>query len=765
MQLKVKRLLRGGEYLTFFQTVDVSREERRRIRESTGHNTVDLTAYGLGTYPLDDIQLRVKTRSVEEAERVAEGIRQSIKQALTDLPVPKPNVIWQRTSAVFARRKAFAFGLTCAMAIVLAVFLTGGNSTEHKGTGEKPSAGQTPAASAEEVSGIGEESAISEAAPATEGQIIAGRQGEERNLVAVYSDMERRAAGAGAGYGAPMRPDFAMTVIPQTLVRYSDWDLAGSEPPGQGEHQHFKLVFTSLGGFEGPVTLGVANPSPLLDLHFYPPQIERLPGSSTLLVSFPPESVPQLCSDITIVASARTSEGDLITHERRLALAIRQRSTYRGPTWHVAPHGSDQSGDGGWGSPFRTIQRAVDAARSGDTVLVERGVYRENINLYDKDRVVITSRFIFDQNEATTRSTIIEGKDEGWVVTIGRSKGVVLSGFTVNNGRGDNGSPGGGIYSFNSGLSIVDNIVTGNQNRSGHGAGIFCYESEPIILRNHITENSNHDGHGAGIYCYRSDPDIEHNLLSGNSACGGGAAIHLVESNSARIERNTIHGQSGSAVVVLYSSSVGGDFRVANNTVSNNQADGIRYFGGPWYFEGNIVANNEGFGIFTLQGTGHFSYNDVWGNGRDGDSLDYYGLEENPTGIDGNISANPHFGNPPHGNFHLCLGSPCIDAGDPGASVPFNGGHRADMGAFEYTYPDAVSGDVNRDGQIDYGDISHLVKLLSGMVPPPDPREIADVNCDQEIDRRDLGHLYRYLYYYGEAPCTDFRPKDRLTER
>jgi hypothetical protein len=764
MRLRVKRLLRGGAYLISIGSVELTRRESRRIRRF-GIPNVDLSSEGLGVHRLDAINLAVRCRTAEEAERTINQVRQKVKRELMGLSARKSDFVREKASAFFARRKAFAFGLTCAIAIVVAVFLSGGNSTEHKGTGDESSTGQATAASVEEVSSIGEKSAFSEAAPAVKGRIFASHQGKERDYLAARADMERRATGTGAGYDAPMRPDFAMTIIPQTLVRYSEWDHTGPEPPGQPDHQHFKLILTSLGGFEGPVTLGVASSSSLLDLRFYPAKIERLPGSSTLLVSFPPESVPQLCPDITIVARGRTSEGDLITHERRLTLAIRQRSTYQGPTWHVSPSGSDQAGDGGWGSPFRTIQRAVDSAGSGDTLLVERGLYRENISLHDKDGVVITSRFMFDQDEATVRSTIIQGKDEGWVVTIGRSENVTLCGFTVKNGRGDNGSLGGGIYSFNSSLSILDNIVTGNQNHSGYGAGIFCYESKPTIRGNLITENSNLEGHGGGIYCHRSDPNIEHNVLSGNSASGGGTAIHLVEPNSAKIERNTIHGHSGSAVVVLYSSSVGGDFRVANNTVSDNQADGIRYFGGPWYFEGNIVTNNEGFGIFTLQGVGHFSYNDVWGNARDGDSLDYYGLEEDPTGIDGNISADPYFGNPPHGNFHLCLGSPCIDAGDPSASVPFNGGHRADMGTFEYTHPDAVSGDVNRDGYIDYGDISHLVKLLSGMVPPPDPGEIADVNCDEEIDRRDLGHLYRYLYYYGEAPCTDFKPKDRLTER
>jgi hypothetical protein len=396
---------------------------------------------------------------------------------------------------------------------------------------------------------------------------------------------------------------------------------------------------------------------------------------------------------------------------------------------------------------------------------VERGLYKENIGLYDKDGLAVASHFIFDQDVSTVGSTIIEGRDEGWVVTIGRSENVTLCGFTVQNGRGRNGSNGGGIYSFNSTPTIFNNVVTGNQNHSGHGAGIFCYESEPTILWNYITNNSNYDGHGAGIYCYRSDPAIEHNVISRNYSSGGGSAIHLLEPNSAKIAHNTIHHDSGSAAVVLYSSGVVGDFQVVSNTVSHNQGDAIRFFGGRWHFENNIVTRNEGYGFFTLQGVADFSYNDVWGNGRHGDSLDYFGLEENPTGSYGNISVDPLFGNPPHGNFHLCLNSPCIDEGDPNILVPFDGGQCIDMGVFEYTHPDAVSGDMNRDGFIDYGDIHYLVKFLSGAVSSPDPLEIADVNCDDETDLRDLGHLYRFLYYYGQEPCTDLKPKDRLTEK
>jgi len=764
MRLRVKRLLKNGEYLVSLETVSFGWAERWRIRKFRAPK-VDLSADGLGIHSLSDMGLCIKGRSAEEAERMTDRVTQNIRDTLTELSARKKSFIRDRALEVYARRKKLVLGLACAIAIVVAVLFTGGNSTEHAGIQDELSTGQTPSAPATDVPTAAGEEVIYEAPPAVASGVMANYQDECRDDFTRHTGARSRSAGRGSGSTGSAEPDFTITAIPEALARYTQWGSSASAPLGQGDGRHFKLILTSLGGFEGPVTLGVLSSSPLLDLRLYPAQIDKLPGSSTLLISFPPESVPQMCPDITIVARGRTSDGTLITHEKKLVLAIRQKSSYLGSTWHVSPYGSDQSGDGGWGSPFRTIQRAIDSATSGDTVLVERGLYKENISLYGKDGLVVASHFMCDPDESTVRSTIIQGKDDGWVVTIGRSENVTLCGFTVQNGRGRNGPHGGGIYSFNSSPTIFNNVVIGNQNHSGHGAGIFCYESEPTILWNHITENSNYDGHGAGIYCYRSDPDIQHNVISGNYSSGGGSAIHLLEPNSAKIVRNTIHSDSGSAAVVLYSSGVTGDFRVVNNTISGNRGDAIRFFGGPWYFENNIITNNEGYGLFTLQGVGYLSHNDVWGNGRGDQTLDYYGLSEDLIANSGNVSVDPRFGNPPHGNFHLCLSSPCIDTGDPNIPVPFAGGQRIDMGAFEYTHPDAISGDMNRDGFIDYGDINYLVRFLSGTVPSPNPLEIADVNCDEEIDLRDLGRLYRFLYYYGEKPCTDFKPKDRLTER
>ena len=164
MRLRVKRLLQGGVYLVSLGKVEFTRRESKKIRRF-GTPNVDLSSEDLGVHRLDAIDLSFSCRTVEEAERIISAVRQKIRQELIDLSAQKRSYVLERFVALHARRKALAFGLTCATAILLAVFLTGGNSTEHKWIGDEPYSGQAQTASVEEVSGIGEKSAISETAP------------------------------------------------------------------------------------------------------------------------------------------------------------------------------------------------------------------------------------------------------------------------------------------------------------------------------------------------------------------------------------------------------------------------------------------------------------------------------------------------------------------------------------------------------------------------------------------------------------------------
>ncbi len=66
-------------------------------------------------------------------------------------------------------------------------------------------------------------------------------------------------------------------------------------------------------------------------------------------------------------------------------------------------------------------------------------------------------------------------------------------------------------------------------------------------------------------------------------------------------------------------------------------------------------------------------------------SITYSNLEY-PYPGEGNITVDPIFSDPDHGDFRLGYGSPCIDAGNPDSPVPPGGGDRIDMGCSEYLF-------------------------------------------------------------------------------
>ena len=97
------------------------------------------------------------------------------------------------------------------------------------------------------------------------------------------------------------------------------------------------------------------------------------------------------------------------------------RSTTRGAwsqanTWHVAMNGSDVTGDGSEANPFATIQRGINVADNGDTVLVHPGVYKENISFQGKN-IVVGSLFVTTGDEGYMLQTVVDGRRNGHVVT------------------------------------------------------------------------------------------------------------------------------------------------------------------------------------------------------------------------------------------------------------------------------------------------------------------------------------------------------------
>jgi hypothetical protein len=466
-------------------------------------------------------------------------------------------------------------------------------------------------------------------------------------------------------------PDFITTVIPDTAV------------VNLGDSISIKLIFTSVGGFDSEVNLSHSELPSGVNGFLNPDQL--VPTDSSIFRIYTAPEAPPGIHPVTI-----TADGGGITHDIEAVLGILP-PPYSGPLWHVSISGHDSISNGSAQHPFRTIQKGINSASDGDTVLVGKGRYVENIDFLGKS-ILVASHYIFEQEESTIESTIIDGNHQGSVVTFesDEDSNSVIRGFTLTGGYA---TYGGGIYSYSSSPTIADNFLINNAcDFIDDGAAIYCDNRANLrIYRNLIANNDV----SAGIYIYL-DCDV---LLISNTVCNN----------------------TGGGVIIRE----GSDVYLKNNIFSNNFFYGINIGQGCWW---------------------DVAYNNVFGSEEN-----YYGDLEDQTGINGNISVDPLFVDSAAGDYHLSPESPCIDAGDLTDPVPQGGGLRIDMGALEYQQG-FNRGDANRDGAVTLLDVVYLIYYLFKEGPAPDPLKVGDVNRDDSINVTDVVYLINYLLKEGPSP-------------
>ena len=85
-----------------------------------------------------------------------------------------------------------------------------------------------------------------------------------------------------------------------------------------------------------------------------------------------------------------------------------------------------------------TIQEGINVAVHGDTVLVQTGIYVENID-YNGMNITVASHFLTTQDTTYISQTIIDGNnyDSCVIFENGEDTSAILCGFTIQNGFGD----------------------------------------------------------------------------------------------------------------------------------------------------------------------------------------------------------------------------------------------------------------------------------------------------------------------------------------
>jgi len=361
---------------------------------------------------------------------------------------------------------------------------------------------------------------------------------------------------------------------------------------------------------------------------------------------------------------------------------------------------------------YTTIQAAINAATTGDTVWVADGTWtgtgNKNLSWSEKH---ITVRSV---NGSAT--CIIDCQLDGRAFNFDNTDQTpedIIDGFTIINGSATsggafyitNGSPtirnctikynratgdwregGGAIYCGRASPSITNCTISNNT--ANYGGGIYCSSSSPAIT-NCIILNNTAANYGGGIYCYSSSPSITNCTISGNSGVFDGGGIYYYDCYSCGTITNCIitwnYADWGGGIYCSHSSP-----SITNCVISKGGAGGAG--AGIYCYDSfpsiiNCVISKciawKGGGIYCSRSSPSICFSDFWSN----TPQNYYGCS---LGI-GCISTDPQFIGGE--DYHLGSSSPCIDAGSNTApaipSTDADGNPRVvngivDMGAYEY---------------------------------------------------------------------------------
>lgn len=222
---------------------------------------------------------------------------------------------------------------------------------------------------------------------------------------------------------------------------------------------------------------------------------------------------------------------------------------------------------------YSTIKAAVAAAKSGDTIIVESGIYKEGNISIDKPLSLIG-----------VGRPVLDGEMKYEILSF-RADHIILKGFKIINSGEDEIVNIGAVRLYDSHFSTIENNIFENnyfgiyiqrgyrcliqnnkitskratsQERSGDG--IHAWVSEELWIKNNYIE-----GHKDGIYLEKVvNSYVFHNYSKQNLRYG----LHFMFANNNVYVNNTFD-DNNAGVAVMYSNNVG----MAGNNFINNWGD------------------------------------------------------------------------------------------------------------------------------------------------------------------------------------------------
>ena len=398
-----------------------------------------------------------------------------------------------------------------------------------------------------------------------------------------------------------------------------------------------------------------------------------------------------------------------------------------------------------WSMAATNIQAAINAAASGDEILVGPGVYRTTTAVFIPGSKRLTLR------STESRAAIMDAQNLSLVLSVS-GPGSVVEGFTIRNGL--NNDYAGGIELRSSG-TVRDCLVINNQ--AYGGAGIFIEANTSRVEYCTIKQNRAADLGGGVLFYNNATGVVNFCVIADNIASNSGGGVYF--QGAGTVSNSWLINNRATAISASYGGGVfmrGG--RLVDSVVVSNRAE--LYGGGVLARYGSYLAHNtivdnqcngQGGGMWLADGCTSWNsivyYNTAVQSNDISAVACVFSNNCSATGLGGsNLTNAPLFANRAAANFRLVEGSPCIDAGatNPAVNIDADGMPRPqpgqvglpgkyDIGAFEYQPPTpevyrklncggaAVSGweaDAGWSGSADIGAGSSAAAIANaGIVP------------------------------------------------
>jgi len=295
------------------------------------------------------------------------------------------------------------------------------------------------------------------------------------------------------------------------------------------------------------------------------------------------------------------------------------------------------------GQRYEYIRHAINEAGPGDHIVVGEGVYFENISFNGKN-ITLSSTDPNDPN--VVAATVIDGDNHSITFAGGEDESCVLAGFTITDANA-------AVYCSDASPTIADCVISGNS-----GPGIEVQNGgNPAIMNCEITFN---DGPGIQMRKHAAGRRVTYNYAAITNCLIAENDQYGIEDGILTITNCTIVANGSCGVssyepavtnsIIYYNSSGSDGVQIESHIDATVTYSDVQ---GGWPGQGNINAEPcfVEVGFWNTNGTHEDMNDDFWVSG----------------------------------DYHLLVGSPCIDTGDPGsdcnAELLPNGG-RINMGAY-----------------------------------------------------------------------------------